>query len=405
MSGMSSSSGTSTLVLGFDNTAQEIVRAMLDDEFPSQITVCDPGPGTDRRVQNVFGDRVQIRREDLPAMTEDELRSHLRRYDYIIDTLPARQSLPIVQAAAKTTGAKLISTSHIENPMSLDRTALQKCACVVPNCGVSPGLSHGMASHAIDQIRTKAPGLPVKVGIVSGSITGSPVTPFQGMLTRDAADFLAEYITPAWVRRGHQVTKVDPLDSIEQRRLMEHAVESFPVSSLGSLFMADPWITDMEVRRLCTPGHLAFMRALRTQTGLFGTDTMAISGLQFSLHEILAAWLKERFGNRPCDDTNDTVLMEVSVEGSKDRTGSIVQRYKLPFDTLKGTSSMARAEVATVYSVLRFFGYQRGSLSGVFPLERLVPLEPEIYDRLLAAHRTIGATIEIESHPPENRTV
>jgi lysine 6-dehydrogenase len=196
--------------------------------------------------------------------------------------------------------------------------------CVLPDCGLMPGMGNLFVAHAVAELGDCA-----RVSVRCGGLPKEPRPPLGYMLTFSVAGLTNEYFGRATVLRQGQPVEVDTFGELES---FEHPslgpVEAFITS--GGL-STTPWsfagrIAELDYKTVRYPGHHAKFETL-LELGLFQEDPVRVDGYpvipRHLLHERLERCL-------PKGDRRDVVTMRmeaVSADGKRRLEVDLLDEY------------------------------------------------------------------------------
>lgn len=345
-----------TLILGIGRQGKRILELLIEKGF-SDIYISDV------RSEAKAKAKVEVEGDDFFSFSDDGRIGFLKRYDYIIDALPAAFSYQLFKSAAQA-GSKIVSVSFLEEDfMELDSVAKESGALIVPDCGVAPGFSHLLAGYSVNKL-----GGADSVVMKLGAIPKNPIPPFNHNITWSITDLLEEYVRPARVRENGVIRALDPFDDIAHEKIFDLELESFITDGARSFLTSYPDVPNVEERTLRYKGHLDFMKTFK-DSGFKG----------------LARDFEERFGNLPIEDM--FVMEIVATKSGK----SIKHMYKIDYDYKNNVPALVNAVAITAVDTLCLIRDGRITEPGVFPLEKLAT--EGVYQSLVEAHKSVGAEI------------
>jgi lysine 6-dehydrogenase len=311
------------LVLGGGRQGSVIAAALARRRF--DVTVADARP------VRVAGARMVVR--DLAAPRLDRL---LASYDLVVGALPSRFGFAAARAAIDARRPVVDISFFAEDPFDLDRAARRAGVVLVPDAGLSPGLSNLLVGRLAGQ-------QPRKVEIRVGGIAAAPAQDY--VITWSLDDLLEEYTRPARIRQRGRMRRVPALSGVEAVRVPGVGVlEAFFSDGLRTLLRTVP-ARDMTEKTLRWPGHAARMLALR-HLGFFERPDLVLPVLE-------KAW-----GRR----ARDLVVLDVVVDG---RRATLVERGR------GGLTAMSRTTALTCAVVAELVVTGGVRETGVVPLERI----------------------------------
>ncbi|MEM2921236.1 MAG: saccharopine dehydrogenase C-terminal domain-containing protein, partial [Candidatus Bathyarchaeia archaeon] len=204
------------LVLGAGYQGTSIVKSLSSLESVEHITVVD----IDRRKLVNLVDVSKTFTVEADIRDTDRLCSLLRNHDLASGALPSELGYHAMEQAASV-GVDMVDTSFMpQDPFVLDKLARKNGSCIIPDCGVAPGLSHILVGNYLRKL-----GEARKVHILVGGLPQTPRPPLGYTITWSVHDLIEEYTRPARIVRDRTIVTVDPLS--------EPAVIEVPV--LGKL--------------------------------------------------------------------------------------------------------------------------------------------------------------------------
>lgn len=299
----------------------------------------------------------------------------LVNFDLVVSAVPGFMGYKTLQAIIEA-GKDVVDISFFpENALDLDELARNKNVTAVVDCGVAPGMSNLILGYhdnlmKIDSFECLVGGLPIK-----------RVMPFEYKAPFSPADVIEEYTRPArYVENGHIVTK--PAMSDTELIDFENVgtLESFNTDGLRSILFSMSHIPDMKEKTLRYPGHIDLMKAL-LKTGFFGHDEITIKGQSIKPIDFTSALLFEQWKPKPGE--KEFTLMQIIIKG-KSASGPMQVTYLLydEYNTVTGTSSMARTTGYTCNAVVNLLTNKLFAKKGVFPPE-MVGKENGCFDFVL----------------------
>lgn len=230
-------------------------------------------------------------------------------------------------------GKPIVDVSFTPDPpLSLNQEAIKSGACCVVDCGIAPGLSHILVSHAYEELG----GLD-EAKIYVGGVPQNPADVFNHAIYFNPQDLIAEYVRPARARVKGQDIAPHPLQAdiepFKDKELGE--MEAFLSDGLRSLLTSFPEIPDMSERTLRWAGHLETMKNL-WQMGFFADDHIPQT----------ARVLNESY---PASKFEDCLLMTVMArKGNKTKTYRLLDKHTDNISAMSRTTGFTTAATAMI---------------------------------------------------------
>jgi lysine 6-dehydrogenase len=297
------------------------------------------------------------------------LRRVMRDHDAVLCALPYYYNLEVTRAAVDLgiPSADLGgNTDIVFQQQKLDAAARAKGVCVVPDCGLAPGMVNILAAEGIRRV-----GDALSVKIFVGGLPQHPEPPLNYQIVYSLEGALDYYTTPSWVLRDGRPTRVNALGAVESVNFPP------PVGTLEAFHTAGgistlPWtyegkVGTMEYKTLRYPGHAAIMRAIR-DLGLLELAPLNVKGTEIVPRDVFIAAVSPRL-TKP--EARDLVALRVDVQG---RGGQHVGWQLLDyFDEARGISAMRRTTgySLAITGLMQMDG--RISMTGVHTPDVVVP--------------------------------
>lgn len=358
----------------------------------AEIVVVDADGGRARTLASRLNrGNVSWMRAD--ASSHESLVRALRRFDLAVGALPGVLGFAACKAAIDA-GTHLVDVSYMpEDVTALSRAARQARVCIVPDCGVSPGLSNILIGHAVSRLDTVD-----SVHILVGGLPEKPVPPLGYVITWSADDLIDLYQRPATIVRKGRARPVEAMSGVEEVHIPGLGlVEAFYSDGLRTLLHTLPGTKDMWEKTLRYPGHARIIRVLQS-LGFFRHDPLEIDGRRVRPRDVTARLL-DRTLRIP--GVRDLVVMIVTVAGV--RNGQrLTSTYRLVdrFDTRRKITAMARTTAFTASVVAQFMARGVVDEIGVVPPETL-GMNPTVFREFRAELRKRRIVVTQSQTSPE----
>jgi saccharopine dehydrogenase-like NADP-dependent oxidoreductase len=249
-----------------------------------------------------------------------------------------------------------------ENPFSLDSSAKKNNVTAIVDCGVAPGCSNMLISHACSKMEKTNSCL-----CYVGGLPKARNWPYEYKAVFSPIDVLEEYVRPArYVENGKLVVK----EALSEPELMDFpqvgTLEAFNTDGLRTLIDTMD-VPNMKEKTLRYPGHIEKMRVLR-ETGFFGKNPVRIQNASVRPLDLTAKLLFPLWKLKESDA--DFTVMRIIVEGTmgKKLVKYIYELYD-EYDTINKITSMARTTGYTATSAARMLARGIFKRKGICPLE------------------------------------
>ncbi|MFI5251532.1 MAG: saccharopine dehydrogenase family protein [Bacteroidota bacterium] len=261
----------------------------------------------------------------------------------------------------------------VDKQLTLDAQAKTARVCIIPNCGLAPGMACAIAAGAaghfqkVDEIHIRVGGLPQH-----------PVPPLNYQLVFSPEGLINEYLEPAEIIRNGSLQKVESMIDLEQLSFPQpfEKLEAFNtsggISTLTRIFKGK--VKTLDYKTIRYPGHCEKFKLL-LDLGFAGSEPVAVGNTLMTTREFFETLLMKKLpSGQP-----DVVLTRIEVKGVR---GNKRQRlaYEMVdyYDTVSKMTSMARTTSFPTSIIAQMIVNGTITARGVHPPEECVPLEPFI---------------------------
>ncbi len=330
------------------------------------------------------GERLKIARDlGIEAKLVDaervaSLGESFNRDSVIVVAMPSDIGVRVSSRLASN-GFKVVDVS-LRRRSYTSASDVKRGGLLLPEAGVSPGLSNVLAYHAI-----REKGGPGRLRVYVGSISSKSDGLLGYVATWSTREFLMEYTGKSLMIRGSRPVEVDPLDpkywgSVSWPGIgtleyfVSDAMRRFLLRNAKHLVEG----AELTIRR---PGHLSFMRRLR-EIGLLDSSPLKAGGCPVSPLEFTARLFEKTFKG-----VEDMVLLRVEYDGPE---GAKAYSMKVVHD--EEWSATSKAVGGMEASFAEMVSSNMDALSGVIYPEDLVELG--MTEDLLKLARSRGLLVE-----------
>ncbi|NJF24756.1 saccharopine dehydrogenase family protein [Thermococcus sp. Bubb.Bath] len=352
------------LVLGAGNIGKAVAWDLRDD---FEVHIADISR---EKLAEVSEFAVPL---ELDASNFEKLVNVMKGFDLIVGTLPGNMGYNAARAAIEA-GVDMVDVSFMpQNPLELRDQAENAGVTVIFDAGFAPGLSHVLMGRIWGEIDTLEAGR-----IYVGGLPKVPKSPLYYRITWSPRDLIEEYVRPARVIRGGELTSMDPLGETQKVTIGDFEFEAFPSDGLRSLLESVRAET-LEEWTLRWPGHLERMRVLK-ELGFFKEENV-----DFTLKVITPLMTYE---------SPDFSIMRV--EGLGLLNGERTRMAYTVYDEERGGfTSMSRLTGFTAASVVRLVA-EGSCIHDVIPPE-ILGMRIDTFRRIIQDLRDRGVEITEET--------
>ena len=275
----------------------------------------------------------------------------------------------------------------VDQQLALNSEAQKAGVCILPNCGLAPGLACIVAAGATKRF-SEIHSLHIRVG----GLPQHPQPPLNYQLVFSAQGLINEYLEPAEVIRNGRAATVPSMDDLEELTFPPPfgALEAFNtsggVSTLPRMFAGK--IREMDYKTIRYKGHCEKFRTL-LDLGFASNEPLMVGNSVRTAREIFEEMLRRKLpANGP-----DVVLMRVTVKGmlgGRERT--LAYEMIDSYDIKGKKTSMMRTTAYPTSIVAQMAVNGTITARGVVPPEQCIPLDPliaELKRRNIQIHETL----------------
>ncbi len=325
------------LVLGAGLQGSACAFDLLQQDVVAQVTLADIQPDRAAAFLKPFaGKRLSFLKLDVqdPVALRGAMQGHVA----VANALPYYFNLDVTRAAVDS-GLHYAdlggNTEIVFNQKQHDADAKARNVCVIPDCGLAPGMVNVIAAEGLRRV-----GDAESVKVYVGGLPRHPEPPRNNQIVYSLEGALDYYTTPSWVLRDGKPTRVDALSELESLSFPP-PVGELEAFHTGGGISTMPWayegrVRTMEYKTLRYPGHMAIMRPIR-ELGLLDLTPLKVKGKEIVPRDAFIAIVSPKL-NKP--QGRDLVALRVDVHG---RNGSHVAWELLDYyDEARGISAMMR---------------------------------------------------------------
>lgn len=372
------------VVIGCGNIGSVITQDLANSLSSAEITMADMNKNrAEEAVSKIGKGNVSVIQVD--ASNHTELVGVLRKFDLAVDALPGWLGYRVCKAAISAQ-VDMVDVSYMpEDIMKLHNAALKAKICLIPDCGMSPGIGNILIGHAVSRLDKVE-----KIHILNGGLPEKPVPPLGYVITWSVSDLIDMYFRKVNVVENGRKIQVEPMTGLEEIKFPRVGkLEAFYTDGLRTLLHSIRNANEMWEKTFRYPGHVEKIKLLKA-LGWFDEKPVKIGNLDVVPRDI-AARLLERKLKRP--EIPDIVAMFIEVEGLKGNK-RIRYTYHLfdKYDKKHNVTSMARTTAYTASVIAQLATRKAIVEKGVIPPEKL-GMKDQIYRRFLGMMRKRGVRI------------
>ncbi|HUL43896.1 MAG TPA: saccharopine dehydrogenase C-terminal domain-containing protein [Bacteroidota bacterium] len=275
----------------------------------------------------------------------------------------------------------------VNEQLQMNAEAKNAGVCILPNCGLAPGLACIVAAGAAKKF-SEVHALHIRVG----GLPQHPQPPLNYQLVFSAQGLINEYREPADVIRNGKSTTVPSMEELEELVFpapfgtLEAFNTSGGVSTLPRMFAGKA--REMDYKTIRYKGHCEKFKTL-LDLGFASNEPVVVGNSIRTAREIFEELLRRKLpANGP-----DVVLMRVTVKGLLDGRKRTLAYEMIDSYDIKGKKTSMMRTTAYPTSIIAQMAV-KGIITarGVEPPEQCVPLDPliaELKKRDIHIHETL----------------
>jgi saccharopine dehydrogenase-like NADP-dependent oxidoreductase len=375
------------LILGAGNIGSVATEDLAKNTTNTQIVVADKNGAAAKNVAQKIG-RNNVSWMQLDTTDQTKLGKTLEDFDIVMGFLPGRFGYRLLESCINAR-KDLVDVSYMpEDPMTLNDKAAEANVTIVPDCGLTPGISNILVGHAaskLDKAKT--------IHIMVGGLPEKPVPPLGYVITWSPENLIDEYMRKATiVERGERV-EVEALSGLEEVEFSDVGrLEAFYTDGLRTLLHTMLGVHDMWEKTLRYPKHVDGIRLLKA-LGFFEEEEIDVEDVCVSPRKLTARLLQRELWK---PEVKDIVAFNIEVSGIKnDKRISYVYHLLDHYDGKGGITAMARTTAYPASIIAQLLLKKAIRDKGVVPPER-IGMDDELFKLVLDELKKRGISIHEE---------
>ncbi|MBP3193787.1 saccharopine dehydrogenase family protein [Natronogracilivirga saccharolytica] len=369
-------------VIGAGPAGSAITRVLMDYKEVQNLVVLDRNGAVLDELKESFSGHPSLSRLRTFRVGMQERSSIItlvNGFDVMISALPYQYNLEMTKIAIET-GSHFLDLGGndkvFEMQRKLDKQAEQNGSCILPNCGLAPGLLNIIAMNGFRQFETVS-----SIEMMSGGLPVNPHPPLNHHLSFSAEAFLSEHLPPVLAVRDGRPVDLEPMSGLEpitfQSRPEMTALETFytggHISTLAYTLQGS--VSNLSYKTIRHRGNHSVMQAL-IELGL-ADDRIIDIGTSMTYKDFLIRKLRKRIP----ENLPDIVLAKVIIDGQNGSGGNskkLRRTYELTYEYHPDdghSAVMSCTALPTAHIALMLARGEISARPGVHPPEQIVPAE------------------------------
>lgn len=349
-------------VLGCGNIGSVVTRDLAESLPSAEITLADYDVKRVEKAAAGIG-RGKVSWVQTDASNHQKLVSTLKKFDLAVGTLPGHLGFQACKAAIAA-GVDMVDVSYMpEDVLTLHRAALKAKTCLIPDCGMSPGLGNILIGHAISKLDKVD-----SVHILNGGLPEKPVPPLGYVITWSASDLIDMYSRKVTIVKEGKTTRVEALTGLEDTTIQGIGrLEAFYTDGLRTLLHTVKGVHEMWEKTLRYPGHVEKIELFKAM-GFFDEEPLEVDGVSVSPKSVATGLFERKLGK---PEIRDVVAILIRVGGTKNDREKIYSYQILDrYDEKRKVTAMARTTAYTASVVTQLLAQRMIEEKGVVPPEK-----------------------------------
>jgi lysine 6-dehydrogenase len=362
------------LVLGSGMMGSALAYDLAHSRGVEEILITDIDEQRARLVAESLGERVHSARLNINYY--DDVVAAMSGIDVAIGAVSYTYNYMLTKAAIES-GTHFLdlggNNDVVERQLTLHEKAQAAGVCIIPNCGLAPGLANVLAASGAKRFETLK-----RLHIRVGGLPQQPVPPLNYQLVFSPDGLINEYIEPAEIIRNGHIEQVESMTDIEEIVFPEPfgALEAFNTSGgLSTLArMFEGKVNEMDYKTIRYKGHCEKFKVL-LDVGFASSEPIMAGDTVRTAREIFADLLRKKLpANGP-----DVVLLRVTIDGTIDGQQKTLAYEMIDYyDESNKITAMMRTTAYPTSVISQMVGQGEITSRGVLPPEQCVPAGPMI---------------------------
>lgn len=372
------------LTIGCGHIGSVIARELAEALPSAEITISDSQRERAEEIASNI-DMDNVRCIELDVSDQRTVVKALTDFDLAVGLTPGRAGYGAVNAAIQA-GVDMVDLSYMsEDPFTLNEAALDAGVCVVPDCGVAPGLSNLLVGRAVSQLDEVH-----EIFVLVGGLPETPTPPMNYTVTWCVEDLIEEYVRDALIVKDGKPVTVKALDGLEDVEFPGVGrLEAFYTDGVRTLHHTVKGVRNMWEKTMRYPGHVEKIKAMRS-LGFFSGTPVTVGDDHVVPRDLATVLLEQRLG---VPGIKDVVAMSVAVEGSaNDVPTRYLYRLLDRYDERQGITAMARTTAYTASIIIQLLVQGAVKERGIAPPEAL-GMNPAVFDAVMTELEKKGIRI------------
>lgn len=362
------------LILGSGMMGSALAYDLAHSSGVEKILITDIDEQRAKSAAESLGKNVRSARLDINDY--DDVVSAMTGMDVAVGAVSFTHNYALSKAAIET-GAHFLdlggNNDVVRRQLTLHQQAKTAGVCIIPNCGLAPGLANVLVASGarrfdtLDEIHLRVGGLPQH-----------PRPPLNYQLVFSPDGLINEYIEQAEVIRGGKLMLVEPMTDLEEIPfphpfgVLEAFNTSGGLSTLTRMFEGK--VQELDYKTIRYKGHCEKFKIL-LDVGFASNEPIIVGETVRTAREVFADLLRKKLdSNGP-----DVVLLRATISGTMGGEHKTLAYEMIDYyDEAARMTSMMRTTAFSTSIIAQMLSRGQITARGVLPPELCVPAEPFI---------------------------
>jgi len=288
-----------------------------------------------------------------------ELNNTIKDADLVIGAVPGFMGYNMIKEVIKA-GKDIVDISFFpEDPLKLNKLAIENDVTTIVDCGVSPGMGNILLGHHINRMNVKS------YKCLVGGLPVNPEPPWGYKAVFSPIDVIEEYTRPVCYRTNGEIKIDEPLSKMQVIEFENVGqFEAWNTDGLRTLLYTTeiPNMIELTIRHTGTINPIIALR----DSGFFSYDEIEIDDRKVKPIDVTTNLMFSQWKMKPGEE--DMTVMRIMIEGQDQKHIYDLVDY---FDKPTNTTSMARTTGYTCTAAANLFLEGKYSRKGIIAPEIL----------------------------------
>jgi lysine 6-dehydrogenase len=362
------------LVIGAGMMGSALAYDLAHSDGVEKVLLADIDPERLKNAVSAIGKNVEPIKLDINH--NDSLISRMAGIDVVCGATSYTHNLQLTKAAIEA-GVHFCDLGGnmdvVNKQLALNEKAKGADVCIIPNCGLAPGLAGILGAGGARKFDTVT-----EIHLRVGGLPKHPRPPLNYQIVFSIEGLINEYIEPAEVISNGQLKEVSSMDDLEEIEFpqplgkLEAFNTSGGISTLAHMFKGK--VRDLDYKTIRYRGHCEKIKTL-LDLGFASSEPIMVGNSLSTSREMFQELLRRKLPSAG----PDVVVLRVTVVGlQKNREKTLTYEMIDYFDEKTKISAMMRTTSFPTSIIAQMIGCGKIKSRGVLTPEACVSVDPLI---------------------------